>query len=95
MPPAKDPERAETEARMQEAIAEYEKTKKKDPQDRKSSVRRVAKDFNIPHKTLEGPQRSSSAQPSPRSTNEPHNSRRKGVSSLDYNTYTTWLCSSV
>jgi hypothetical protein len=35
---AKDPERAETEARMQEAIAEYKKRQKEDPQDSKSSI---------------------------------------------------------
>src|SRR5271155_5044764 len=54
MPHAKDPERAETEARMQKAIAEFKKRQKKNPQDRKSSIRRVANDFNIPRKTLEG-----------------------------------------
>jgi len=47
---AKDPEHAETEARMQRAIAEYHKRQKKD---KKSSIRRVARDFNVPCKTLE------------------------------------------
>src|SRR5271163_1408380 len=51
---AKDPERAETEARIQKAIAEYKKQQKENPQDRKPSVRRIAKDFNILNKTLEG-----------------------------------------
>ena len=37
MPYAKDPERAETEARLQQAIAEYKKWQKKDPKDSKSS----------------------------------------------------------
>ena len=36
---------------------------------------------------------SDSAQSSPRSTNESHNSWRKGASSLDYNIYITWLYS--
>jgi hypothetical protein len=55
MPRAKDPERAETEARLQQAIAEYKKRQKKNPNENKSSIiRRVAKDFNIPRKTLEG-----------------------------------------
>ena len=52
MPRAKDPERAETEARLQQAIAEYKKRQKKNPNDNKSSIRRVAKDFNVPRKTL-------------------------------------------
>jgi hypothetical protein len=51
---AKDPKRAETEARMQEAITEYKKRQKNDPQGSKSSLRRVAKDFKVPRKTLEG-----------------------------------------
>lgn len=50
---AKDPEQAETEARLQEAITEYKKRqKKKDPQSNKSSLRRVAKDFNVSRQTL-------------------------------------------
>jgi hypothetical protein len=52
MPRAKDPERAETEARLQQAIAEYKKRQKKNPNDNKFSIRRVAKDFNVPRKTL-------------------------------------------
>jgi len=39
---------------MQEAITEYQKRQKKNPKDRKSSIRQVAVDFNIPRKTLEG-----------------------------------------
>jgi len=54
MPRAKDPERAETEARLQQAIAEYQKRQKKDPKDSKSSIRRVAKDFNVLRQTLKG-----------------------------------------
>ena len=50
---AKDPERAETEARIQKAIAEYKKQQKEDSQDRKPSIRHIAKNFNIPDKTLE------------------------------------------
>src|SRR5437762_341230 len=51
---AKDPEHAETEARIQKAIAKYKKQQKEDPQDRKPSVQCIIKDFNIPDKTLEG-----------------------------------------
>jgi len=51
---AKDSERAETEVRLQQAIAEYKKRQKKDPKDSKSSIRGVAKDFNVPHQTLSG-----------------------------------------
>ena len=51
---AKDSEHTETEARLQQAIAEYKKRQKKDPKDSKSSIRRVAKDFNVPHQTLSG-----------------------------------------
>src|SRR5271154_5348345 len=54
MPPAKDSERAETEARLQQAIAEYKKRQKQAPKDSKSSLRRVAKDFNVPRQTLKG-----------------------------------------
>ena len=50
MPHAKDPNRAETEARIQKALAEYKKQQKKH---RKPSIRCVAKDFNILRKTLE------------------------------------------
>jgi len=49
---AKDSERTETEVRLQQAIAEYKKRQKKDPKDSKSSIRRVAKDFNVPRQTL-------------------------------------------
>jgi hypothetical protein len=49
---AKDPKRAETEARLQQAITEYDKRQKKDPNDSKSSLRCVAKDFGIPRQTL-------------------------------------------
>ena len=51
---AKDSEHTETEARLQQAIAEYKKRQKKDPKDSKSSIRGVAKDFNVPHQTLSG-----------------------------------------
>ena len=54
MPCTKDSEHAETKARLQQAIGEYKKRQKKNPNDNKSSVRRVAKDFNIPRKTLKG-----------------------------------------
>ena len=47
MPRPKDPERAETEARLQQAIAEYKKRQKQAPKDSKSSLRLVATDFNI------------------------------------------------
>jgi len=54
MPRAKDLERAEKEARMQDAIAEYKRRQNENPKDPKSSVRRVATDFYVPRKTLEG-----------------------------------------
>ena len=47
MSPAKDSEHAEAEARLQQAIAEYQERQKNAPKDSKSSLRRVAKDFNI------------------------------------------------
>src|SRR6266516_29329 len=46
----KDPERAETEARLQQAIAAYRKQQKKS---KKVSLRRIAKDFNIPRQSLQ------------------------------------------
>ena len=52
MSPAKDSERAEAEARLQRAIAEYQKRQKNAPKDSKSSLRRIAKDFNISWYTL-------------------------------------------
>jgi hypothetical protein len=69
----KNPERAETEAKNT-AIAEYKK-RQKDPQYRKSSI----EDFNIPRKTFEGRLKGAVRLSSPRSHNEPHKSRRKGV----------------
>jgi hypothetical protein len=45
----KNPETAENEARLQQAIAEYQKQQKKPP---KVSLRRVAKEFNVPRQTL-------------------------------------------
>ena len=54
MPRAKDLERAEKEARMQDAIAEYKRRQNENPKDPKSSVRLVATDFYVPRKTLEG-----------------------------------------
>ena len=51
MPRAKDPERAETEARLQQAITEY-KRQKQAPNDRKSSLWCVATDFNVSRDTL-------------------------------------------
>ena len=53
MPRAKDPEHDEIEARLQQTIAEYKKRQNKDPNDNKSSIRHITKDFNILHKTLE------------------------------------------
>jgi Tc5 transposase DNA-binding domain len=52
MPRPKDPERAETEARLQQAITEYKKRQKQAPNDSKSSLRRVATDFNVSRDTL-------------------------------------------
>ena len=52
MPRLKDPERAETEARLQQAIAEYKKRQKQVPKDSKSSLQRVVTDFNISRHTL-------------------------------------------
>jgi hypothetical protein len=48
----KDPDRAEREARLQQAITEYKKRQEEDPKDSKSSLRRVAKDFGVPRQTL-------------------------------------------
>jgi hypothetical protein len=46
----KDPESAEKEERLQQAIAEYQKRKKKSS---KISVLGVAKEFNVPRQTLQ------------------------------------------
>ena len=48
----KDPESAEKEARLQQAIAEYKKQQKKSREGHKVSLRRVVKNFNVPHQTL-------------------------------------------
>ena len=40
---AKDSERAETEARLQQAIAEYKKGQNKDPKDSRSPIRGVTR----------------------------------------------------
>jgi len=52
MSPAQDSERAEAEARLQQAITEYQERQKNAPKDSKSSLRRVDKDFNISWYTL-------------------------------------------
>ena len=52
MSPAKDSEHAEAEARLQQAIAEYQERQKNTPKDSKFSLQYVAKDFNISRYTL-------------------------------------------
>ena len=76
---AKDPEHAETEVRMQKVLVEYQKRTTIDPKHSKSSIRCVAKEFNIPCKTFEG--RLKGGVPrnqAQRNTHEPHNSLKKG-----------------
>src|SRR5438046_5257406 len=46
----KDPESAEKEARLQQTIAAYRKQQKKS---KKVSLRRIAKDFNVPRQSLQ------------------------------------------
>ena len=46
----KDPESAEKEARLQQAIAAYRKQQKKS---KKVFLRRIAKDFNVPRQSIQ------------------------------------------